>query len=49
MLLLIKSFLLQHKRLILLTFEIFWIAVFLLNQAANVSTVQIPQFIYVNF
>ncbi len=38
-----------HRKLILMTFEIFWIVVFLLEQVSNTNSVDIPQFIYVNF
>jgi hypothetical protein len=38
-----------YRKLILMTFEIFWIIVFLLEQVANTNSADIPQFIYVNF
>ena len=38
-----------NRKLILMTFEIFWIVVFLLEQVSNTNSVDIPQFIYVNF
>jgi len=38
-----------NQKLILMTFEIFWIIVFLLDQVSNTNSVDIPQFIYVNF
>jgi len=41
--------LLDNRSLIILTFEIFWIAVFLLERVTSTNSVQIPQFIYVNF
>ena len=34
--------------LIILTFEVFWIVVFLLNRIANEAS-NIPEFVYVNF
>jgi len=39
----------DHKRSIHITFELFWIIVFLLEMAANQTSSSIPQFIYVNF
>ena len=39
----------ENRKLILITFEIFWIIVFLLEQVSNTNSVDIPQFIYVNF
>ena len=38
-----------HHKLIILTFEVFWIAVFLLNRVGQSTTGGIPQFVYVNF
>lgn len=38
----------NHK-LIVLTFEVFWIAVFLLDRIGPSATGGIPQFVYVNF
>jgi hypothetical protein len=38
-----------NRKLIFVTFEIFWIIVFLLGQVSNSNSVDIPQFIYVNF
>ncbi len=38
-----------NRRTIILTFEIFWIVIFLLDRVSNVNAVDIPQFIYVNF
>lgn len=38
-----------NKRLVILTFEIFWLLVFSLERMTNVNAVDIPQFIYVNF
>ena len=37
------------RKLVILTFEIFWIVVFMLERISNVNAVNIPQFIYVNF
>ena len=39
----------QQQRLILLTFEVFWIVVFLLDRASRGGEVGVPQFLYVNF
>lgn len=39
----------DHKRAIHITFELFWIIVFLLEMTANQTSSSIPQFIYVNF
>ena len=41
-------FLKYHKAMIL-TFEVFWILVFLLDRVTRTDNVGIPQFIYVNF
>lgn len=38
-----------NKGLIIVTFEVFWILIFLLDRVTRVSFVEIPQFIYVNF
>jgi hypothetical protein len=38
----------NHK-LIILTFEVFWIAVFLLDRIGQRVTGGVPQFVYVNF
>jgi hypothetical protein len=42
-------FLLENKKTIMLTFEIFWIVVFLLEAAGKESGAQVVQFVYVNF
>ena len=36
-------------KLIMLTFELFWIAIFLLDRIGQASTGGVPQFVYVNF
>ena len=36
-------------KLIMLTFELFWIAVFLLDRIGQATTGGVPQFVYVNF
>ena len=38
----------RNKKLIILTFEILWIIVFLLNRLAG-NVPEVPEFIYVNF
>ena len=45
----IAGLLLEHRKLITLTFEIFWILFFLLDMLGNRSGSQVPQFVYVNF
>jgi hypothetical protein len=44
-----RDFLIKHHKLIFLTFEVFWIVVFLLDRVIRTDHVDIPQFIYVNF
>ena len=36
-------------KLIMITFELFWIAVFLLDRIGQATTGGVPQFVYVNF
>ncbi len=38
-----------NKAVIIVTFEVFWIMIFVLDRLMNANTVEIPQFIYVNF
>lgn len=38
-----------HGKAMLLTFELFWILVFVFDQVSGQSSSGIPQFIYVNF
>lgn len=38
-----------HRRLIVLTFELFWIVVFLLDRLGTGDSGGVPQFMYVNF
>jgi len=40
---------LNNKKTIRVTFEIFWIIVFLLRIITRDVSIEIPQFIYVNF
>ena len=46
---LIRTLLSKHGRLVLLTFELFWIGVFLLERVSSGGGSGIPQFVYVNF
>lgn len=39
----------KNKKLIIITFEVFWIIVFLLEKITSTDAAEIPQFIYVNF
>ena len=39
----------ENKKIIMLTFEIFWIVVFLLEAASKGAGAQVAQFVYVNF
>jgi len=41
--------LLRNKKVIMLTFEIFWIVVFLLDAAGRGTGAEVVQFVYVNF
>jgi hypothetical protein len=45
----IKNYFGANRRVIILTFEVFWIVVFLLEKVTNEKATEIPQFIYVNF
>ena len=45
----INQFWQEHGGLILLTFEIFWVVVFLLDRVSGCGGSAIPQFVYVNF
>lgn len=45
----IVSWMAINKKLIILTFEVFWILVFLLDRVTNMNPSGIPQFIYINF
>jgi hypothetical protein len=38
-----------NRKVILITFELFWVVVFLLDRVSNTHSVEIPQFIYVKF
>jgi len=45
----IRGYFDENRRLVILTFEVFWIVVFLLEKVTNEKATEIPQFIYVNF
>jgi hypothetical protein len=45
----IKNTIVLDRKLIIITFEIFWIIVFVINKITSSDAVDIPQFIYVNF
>jgi hypothetical protein len=38
-----------HGRLMLVAFEVFWIAIFLLDRASSGGGSGVPDFVYVNF
>jgi len=38
-----------NKTAIVVTFEVFWILIFVLDRLTDTNAVEIPQFIYVNF
>jgi len=38
-----------NKKVFFLTFELFWIMIFLLEITTSENSLEIPQFIYVNF
>jgi hypothetical protein len=38
-----------HGRLILITFEVFWIVIFLLDRVSSGGGGGVPDFVYVNF
>lgn len=43
------DYLWTHRRIVVLTFELFWIAVFLLHSASQETQAGITPFVYVNF
>lgn len=49
MLKIIRTYFRENTRIIILTFEVFWIVVFMLEKVTNQKASEIPQFIYVNF
>ena len=44
-----KRILSEHGRAMMITFEVFWIVVFLLDRVGGQSAGGIPPFVYVNF
>jgi len=38
-----------HGRLMLITFEVFWIIIFLLDRISSAGGSGVPDFVYVNF
>ena len=44
----LQDVVMRNRKLIILTFEIFWVVVFLLDRVANEAS-NIPEFVYVNF
>lgn len=45
----LKEYFTEYRRPIRLTFEVFWIIIFVLGMIANRTGSSIPQFVYVNF
>lgn len=45
----IRRWISENGKLVILTFEIFWILVFVLDRVTGANSVEIPQFVYVNF
>ena len=45
----IRSWAVTNRKTILITFEIFWILVFVMDRMTSTNAVDIPQFVYVNF
>jgi hypothetical protein len=45
----LKTYWNSNRRLVLLTFEVFWIIIFLLDRASSSSSGGVPDFVYVNF
>ena len=45
----IRAWTMANRKVIVITFELFWLVVFLLDRVSNVNSVEIPQFIYVKF
>jgi len=45
----LRSLIIENYALIAFTFEVFWIAVFLLNRLMQGNAGGVPQFVYVNF
>jgi hypothetical protein len=45
----IRAWTIANRKVIVITFELFWLVVFLLDRVSNVNSVEIPQFIYERF
>lgn len=45
----IRTWAIANRKIIVITFELFWLAVVLLDRVSNTNSVEIPQFIYVSF
>ncbi len=45
----VKDHILKNMKVIVITFEVFWIIVFLFANDTNNASTEMPQFIYVNF
>jgi hypothetical protein len=43
------DYVVRHRKVILITFELFWIVVFLLSAATRGGGAEVAQFVYVNF
>jgi hypothetical protein len=43
------SWIVANRKTVLITFEIFWILVFVMDRMTSTNAVDIPQFVYVNF
>lgn len=48
MLLGLRDIIARNRKLIIITFEIFWIVIFLMHRYTS-GTMDIPEFVYVNF
>ena len=44
-----KNLIIRNKKLIIITFELFWVVLFILSNFLMNRTSEIPQFVYVNF
>ncbi len=43
------SYVEANKKTIVVTFEVFWLLIFLIDRVTSSNSAEIPQFIYVNF
>ena len=46
---LVRNMFQTHGRLMLITFEVFWIIIFLLDRISSAGGSGVPDFVYVNF